>query len=43
MEPKYKTLLQAAAMVLALAVLVLHHNVEKNEQAVAQQTVRAHR
>lgn len=43
METKHRTILQAAVMILALAVLVLHHNVEKNEQAMAQQSIHARR
>lgn len=38
MEPKYRTLVQAAVFILALAVLVIHHNTTKDEQAMAQKT-----
>lgn len=40
METKYRTLLQAAVMILALAVVVMSHSSEKSQQAVAQQTAR---
>lgn len=43
METKHRTILQAAVMIIALAVLVIHHNSDKNEHAVAQQTVPANR
>lgn len=43
METKHRTLLQAAVMIVVLAVLVLRHNSEKMEQAVAQQTAQASR
>ena len=44
MEPKYRTLLQAAVMLLVLAVVVINHNSDKPaDQAVAQKTVHARR
>lgn len=38
MEPKYRTLLQAALMVLVLAVMIGLHDSSDQEQAFAQQT-----
>lgn len=43
METKYRTLLQAAVMILILAVVVINHSSEKAEQAIAQKTSHAHR
>lgn len=38
MEPKYRTLVQAAIIVLVLAFVILGHDNEKGEQAIAQKT-----
>lgn len=38
METKYRTLIQAAVMILVLAVIVLNHSSDKTEQVVAQKT-----
>lgn len=43
METKYRTLIQAAVMLLVLAVIVLNHSSDKAEQAVAQKTVQTRR
>lgn len=43
METKYRTLLQAAVMIIALAVVVINHNHDKAEQPLAQKTSQAHR
>lgn len=43
METKHRTIVQAALMFIALTVLVLHHNSDKAEQAVAQKTIQANR
>lgn len=43
MQTKHRTILQAAVMIIVLAVLVIQHNSDKNEHAVAQQTVHARR
>lgn len=40
METKYRTLLQAAVMILALTVVVMNHSSERSERAVAQKTSR---
>ena len=43
METKYRTLLQAAVMILVLAVIVINHSSDKGDQAVAQKTVHVRR
>jgi hypothetical protein len=43
METKYRTLLQAAVMLLVLALVVMNHGGEKGEQSVAQKSVHARR
>lgn len=43
METKYRTLLQAAVMILILAVIVINHSSQKSEQAIAQQTIQVDR
>ncbi|HOY29473.1 MAG TPA: hypothetical protein PLR96_10900 [Flavobacteriales bacterium] len=43
METKYRTLLQAAAMLLALALVVMNHGGDKGERSVAQKSVHARR
>lgn len=43
METKYRTLLQAAVMLLVLTVLVIDHNREQADRAMAQRTVHAER
>jgi hypothetical protein len=43
METKYRTLLQAAVMLLVLALIVINHGGDKGEQSVAQKSVHARR
>ena len=43
METKYRTLLQAAVMIIALAIVVIDHNNDKAEQPLAQKTSQPHR
>jgi hypothetical protein len=41
MEPKYKTLVQAAVIILVLAFVIKSNSSDKGEQAVAQGTTQA--
>ncbi|HRF78525.1 MAG TPA: hypothetical protein PL070_00425 [Flavobacteriales bacterium] len=43
METKYRTLIQAAVMILVLAVIVINHSSDKGERSVAQKSVHARR
>ncbi|MGV3638846.1 MAG: hypothetical protein ACO1NQ_14490 [Flavobacteriales bacterium] len=43
METKYRTLLQAAIMLLVLALVVMNHGSDEGERAVAQKSVHARR
>ncbi len=41
MEPKHRTLVQAAIIVLVLAFVILGHENDEGEQAIAQKTVQS--
>jgi hypothetical protein len=43
METKYRTLIQAAVMLLVLAVVVINYSGDKAERAVAQTTIQPRR
>jgi|JI10StandDraft_1071094.scaffolds.fasta_scaffold429521_2 hypothetical protein len=43
MEPKYRTLLQAALLALVIAITIISHTSDKGDQALAQETGQAHR
>lgn len=41
MEPKYRTLVQAAVIIMALAVIVHVNTNDKGQQAIAQKTMKS--
>ena len=43
MEPKYRTLVQAALIALVIAFAVHQHGSDRGEQALAQENAQAHR
>jgi len=43
MEPKYRTLVQAALIILVLAFVINAHSNDQGDRALAQETIRSHR
>ncbi len=43
MEPKYRTLVQAALIAVVIAFTILGHTSENGDQALAQETSQGHR
>lgn len=43
MEPKYRTLVQAALIAVVIAFTILGHNSDNGDQALAQETSQGHR